>query len=112
MIRLVLTTFANSEDAASVIHKLVEEKVAACGTILPGARSIYAWKSEIEDTAEVMVFLKTAAEKLSALQARLLELHPYETPEILALDPVGVSAGYAAWVTAQVGSLSPEGDGT
>lgn len=109
MIRLVLTTFATGEDAATVVRKLVEEKVAVCGTILPGARSIYAWKGAVEDTEEVMVFLKTAAEKFPALQARLLELHPYETPEILALDPTGVSADYAAWVVAQVGSLSLEG---
>ncbi len=109
MIRLVLTTFATSEDAATVIHKLVEEKLAACGTILPGARSIYGWKGEIEDTTEVMVFLKTVPEKLAALQARLTELHPYETPEILAIDPTGVSPAYAAWINAQVGSLSLEG---
>lgn len=109
MIRLVLTTFATGEVAASVVRKLVEEKVAACGTILPGARSIYAWKGAVEDADEVVVFFKTAAEKLPALQARLLELHPYETPEILALDPTGVSADYAAWVVEQVGSLSLEG---
>lgn len=107
MIRLVLTTFANSEDAATVIRKLVEEKLAACGTIIPGARSIYLWKGEIEDTAEAMVFFKTAAEKLPALQTRLRELHPYETPEIIALDPTGVSQDYAAWVAEQVGAQAP-----
>lgn len=109
MIRLVLTTFANSDDAATVIRKVVEEKLAACGTIVPGARSIYLWKGEVEDNEEAMVFFKTATEKLAALEARLRELHPYETPEIIALDPTGVSPAYAAWVVEQVGSLSLEG---
>ncbi len=104
MIRLVLTTFANSEDAATAVRKLVEEKLAACGTIVPGARSIYLWKGGMEDTAEAVVFFKTTTEKLPALEVRLRELHPYETPEIIALEPTGVSTAYAAWVTGQVGS--------
>ena len=52
MIRLVLTTFANAEDAAKAVRTLVDEQIVACGTILPGARSIYRWKDAIEDTEE------------------------------------------------------------
>ncbi len=96
MIHLVLTTFANAEDAARVVRQLVEEKLAACGTLFPGARSIYAWQGKIEDTPEVSVMLKTA--RYPELEARLRELHPYETPEIIALDPAAVSCEYAAWV--------------
>jgi periplasmic divalent cation tolerance protein len=102
VIRLLLSTFASSEDAAAVIRKVVEEKLAACGTILPGARSIYVWQGEIEDTAEAMVFFKTTAEKLPALASRVRELHPYDTPEIVSLDPGHVSSKYAAWVEEQL----------
>ena len=98
MIRLVFTTFANPEDAARVVRTLVEEKVAACGTILPGARSIYRWKDAIEDTGESLVLLKTSIERFPDLERRLRAIHPYETPEIVALDPTGVSSDYADWV--------------
>lgn len=102
MIRLLLTTFADSAAAAAVVRKVVEEKLAACGTIVPGARSIYVWEGRIEDAEEAVVYFKTSAEKLSALASRLKELHPYDTPEIISLDPSHVSVRYAAWVSAQV----------
>jgi periplasmic divalent cation tolerance protein len=98
MIRLVFTTFANAEDAARAVRTLVEEKVAACGTILPGARSIYRWKDAIEDTGESLVLLKISVERFPDLERRLRAIHPYETPEIVALDPTAVSSDYADWV--------------
>lgn len=96
MIHLVLTTFGSEEDAARIVRTLVEEKLAACGTLLPGARSIYAWQGKIEDAAEVAVLFKTT--RSSELEARLKVLHPYETPEIITLEPTAVSLDYAAWV--------------
>lgn len=98
MIRLVLTTFATAEDAAKAVRILVDEQIIACGTILPGARSIYRWKDVIEDTQESVVLLKTSAERFLALEQRLRAIHPYETPEIVALDPTAVSKDYADWV--------------
>jgi periplasmic divalent cation tolerance protein len=98
MIRLVLTTFANAEDAAKAVRVLVDEQIIACGTILPAARSIYRWKDAIEDAAESVVLLKTSAERFAALEERLRAIHPYETPEIIALDPTEVSNDYADWV--------------
>jgi len=98
MIRLVLTTFANAEDAAKAVRTLVEAHVAACGTILPGARSIYRWKDAVEDSGESVVLLKTSAERFPELEERLRSIHPYETPEIIALDPAAVSNDYADWV--------------
>jgi len=103
MIRLVLTTFASPEDAEKIVRLLVEEKLAACGTITPGARSIYVWEGKIADSQEAAVLLKTTVEKFPALEKRLLALHPYETPEIIAIDPTSVSADYAKWVMKSVG---------
>lgn len=102
MIRLVLTTFANAEDAARTVRTLVDEKVVACGTILPGARSIYRWKDAIEDTEESVVLLKTSVERFPALEERLRAIHPYETPEIISLDPSAVSKDYADWLASCV----------
>ena len=103
MVRLIFTTFSNSDDAASVVRQLVEERLAACGTILPGARSIYVWNGQMEDTEEAVVIFKTTAETFPVFETRLKELHPYETPEVVAFDPAKVSPDYAAWIAAQVG---------
>ena len=102
MIHVVLTTFANAEDAAKAVRTLVDEQIIACGTILPGARSIYRWKDAVEDTEESVVLLKTSAERFPALEERLRAIHPYETPEIIALDPAAVSKDYADWIIGSV----------
>jgi periplasmic divalent cation tolerance protein len=102
MIHVVLTTFANAEDAAKAVRTLVDEQIIACGTILSGARSIYRWKGAIEDTEESVVLLKTSAERFPALEERLRAIHPYENPEIIALDPTAVSKDYADWVIGSV----------
>jgi periplasmic divalent cation tolerance protein len=98
MIRLVFTTFANAEDAAKAVRTLVDGRFAACGTVLPGARSIYRWKDAIEDSGESLVLIKTSAERFPDLERKLRSIHPYETPEIVALDPAAVSSDYAEWV--------------
>lgn len=98
MIRIIITTFPNPDEAAKVIRSLVEEKLAACGTIVPGARSIYTWEEGIEDITEAVVLLKTSEDTLPVLLKRVGELHPYEIPEIITLDPVQVSQFYADWV--------------
>lgn len=100
---LVLTTFADETSAEQVVRQLVEERLAACGTILPQARSIYRWKDQIEDTRETVVLFKTASSISSELKARLLTLHPYETPEILIWEPSESGSAYAAWVMESVG---------
>ena len=106
MIRLVLTTFANAEDAAKAVRTLVEERFAACGTVLPGARSIYRWKDAIEDTPECLVLIKTSAERYPAFERKLRSIHPYEIPEIVALDPAAVSTDYADWVIQCIGGMA------
>lgn len=99
MLLLVVSTFPDAESAAAAVRALVEEKLAACGTILPGARSIYAWDGKIEDAAEVLVLLKTRAPLYAKLEKRLAKLHPYEVPEILAWEPGAAAKPYADWVT-------------
>ncbi len=95
---LVLTTFADETSAAWVVRQLVEERLAACGTLLPQARSIYRWKDKIEDTHESVVLFKTTSRIFHEFQDRLKILHPYETPEILAWEPSETGSSYAAWV--------------
>ncbi len=98
MTRIVFTTFANEEDARRITRLLVEERLAACATFVSGATSIFRWKETVEENAEVFVLLKTTAERFEELSARLSALHPYETPEIVALDCSATSKGYGAWL--------------
>jgi len=88
---LVLTMLPNADAAVSVARTLVAEKLAACANILPAARSIYRWKGKVEDANEVLVLIKTRSEHFDRVRARILELHPYEVPEVLSIP---VEQGY------------------
>ncbi len=96
--RVVLCTCPPPE-AERIARGLVDAG-AACVNILPGVRSIYRWKGEICDDGESLLLIKAAVERLSALQAALVTLHPYELPEwvVLAPDELLTSAKYSSWV--------------
>ena len=80
---------------------LVGERLCACANLVPGVRSIYAWKGELCDDVETLAVIKTTSERLDALVERLRGLHPYETPEIVALPVEGGHAAYLDWVYMQ-----------
>ena len=100
MVLLVFCTFPDADTAAAVTKTLVGEKLIACGTILSGARSIYEWEGKLEDASEVLVLFKTASPAYAKLEKRLLKLHPYDMPEIVAIEAGAASKAYAAWVAA------------
>jgi periplasmic divalent cation tolerance protein len=100
--RIVLTTVANPEEAARLGRALVEERLAACATLIPGAQSIYRWQGEIESASETLLLLKTGSEQLAALEARLHELHSYQTPEFLVLKVDAASQPYLDWLQASL----------
>lgn len=102
---LVLSTFAREEDAARVVRALVEERLVACGNLLPGARSIYRWKEGVADEREVVVLMKTRKQDWPALLSRLGELHPYEVPECIAVRLAAGAPKYLAWLAE---ALEPE----
>lgn len=99
--RVVITT-APEAAAEEIAARLVEERMAACGTVLAGARSIYRWKGAVERATESLIVLKTSESKASELMRRIREIHPYELPEIVSLAPDAVLAEYAAWVAEAV----------
>jgi periplasmic divalent cation tolerance protein len=98
MILFVVTTLPDESTAASIIRQLVERKSTACGTIIPGARSIYRWKDAIEDSSEVIVIFKIPKAAAPTFESELRSLHPYETPEIAAFEATHASQAYTAWV--------------
>jgi len=95
---VVLVTCGSEAAAAELARKLVSERLVACGNIVPGIRSIYRWQGAVQEDAEVLLLLKTAAELVPALSARVHELHTYEVPEVVALPVVGGLAAYLAWI--------------
>ena len=99
---VVLTTLGSIDDARKLVRALVEDRLVACGTLLPGARSIYRWEGSMKEESEVVVLLKTDASKWDALAAAIRRLHPYDVPELLA---VPVSRGldrYLDWLESEV----------
>ncbi len=101
-VRLVLCTFPDLETARRIGRVLVEEALAACMNLVPGVEAIYRWQDKVEAGAEVLGILKTTVEGLPALERRLVALHPYEVPEVVALEPVSVSPSYAEWLRSSV----------
>lgn len=99
-VRIVLTTAATRDDAARLARTLVEERLVACATLIPGAESIYRWEGKIESAAETLLLLKTEAAHLDRLEARLHELHSYTTPEFLVLRVDAGSRAYLDWLGA------------
>jgi periplasmic divalent cation tolerance protein len=84
--------------AAEMARVLVQEGLVACVNIIPGVRSIYLYEGKICDEPEVLCVAKTRQELFERLKIRLLELHPYEIPEILAFEVDDGSAAYLAWL--------------
>jgi periplasmic divalent cation tolerance protein len=95
---VVLVTTATVGEAARLARALVEERLAACGNVVPGLRSIYRWEGRVQDDAEALLVLKTTRARLRALRDRVLALHPYQVPEVLALPVEAGSTRYLAWV--------------
>jgi periplasmic divalent cation tolerance protein len=98
---VVLVTAPTAEKAAEIARALVEERLAACGNVVPGLRSIYRWEGKVQDEAEALLVLKTARDRFDALRARVLALHPYDVPEVIALPVEAGSAPYLAWIVGE-----------
>ncbi|HMD76041.1 MAG TPA: divalent-cation tolerance protein CutA [Terracidiphilus sp.] len=100
--RIVLTTAATPEEAGRLGRTLVEERLAACATLIPAVQSIYHWQGQVESATETMLLLKTGNDQLAALEARLHELHSYQTPEFLVLRVEAASQPYLDWLQASL----------
>ena len=100
---VVLVTAPTPERAAEIARALVEERLAACGNVVSGVRSIYRWEGSVQDDAEALLLLKTTRPRFEALKERILALHPYQVPEVIALPVQAGSAPYLAWIAGATG---------
>jgi len=94
---VVLCTVPDVETGARIARAIVEERIAACVNVVPGLRSIYRWKGEVQDEPEALLVIKARAQGFERLAERISSLHPYEVPEIVALEVSGCHGPYLAW---------------
>ena len=94
---LVLTTFP-VDGADTLAIALVEERLAACVNVLEPMRSVYRWNGRVETSIERQVIIKAAAAKVTALEVRVKQLHPYDLPEFIVLGIDSGSHAYLAWL--------------
>jgi periplasmic divalent cation tolerance protein len=95
---VVLCTVPDVERGAAIGHSLVAERLAACVNVVPAVRSIYRWEGKVCDDKEALLVIKTTRERLDALAERISALHPYEVPELLALEVRSGSKPYLSWL--------------
>ena len=97
---LVLSTCPDAATAERIARALVEESLAACVNVVPGVRSIYLWNGAVQDTREFLMIAKTTATRVEELRARLVDMHPYEVPEVVAVRLADGHDAYLRWIAA------------
>jgi periplasmic divalent cation tolerance protein len=103
----VTTTWPDERAAQSMAARVVEERLAACAQVVGPVSSTYRWKGEVERTEEWYCHLKTTRNRLPTLEARILELHPNEVPEIIAVPILTGNPAYLRWIEESVTPGSP-----
>jgi periplasmic divalent cation tolerance protein len=99
---VVLTTVGSAGDAERIAHAMVEQGYAACVNVVPGVASFYRWQGEIARDAEWLMIMKTTAARFEALREALVEMHPYDVPEVVELPIERGHAPYLEWIDASV----------
>lgn len=97
-IRVVFVATNSYESACQLARILVTEKLAACCSIVQNVSSVFAWEGKINERQEVLIIIKTLAEKLEILQQRIQELHIDLIPEIIALPALEAASTYYNWM--------------
>ena len=100
---VALATFPDLGTARRVAEVLVSERLAACVNLIPGVESVFEWEGRVQTSGEVGGWIKTSAERFSAMAERYRALHPYEVPALVALRVEAGVGSYLDWVRASVG---------
>jgi len=94
----VFTTVGKKEDAEKIARALVEKRLAGCVQIIGPIVSTYWWKNNIETAEEWLCFIKSKKNLYNELEKAIKEIHPYETPEIIAVPIISGSKDYLEWL--------------
>lgn len=98
---MLYITCGSGDEATMIARTVVEERLAACGNIVDGMRSIYRWEGEVTEDEEAVLILKTTAEKVETLTERVKALHSYDLPCVVEIPLGGGNAAYFDWIAAE-----------
>ncbi len=101
-VQVMLSTAPDRDTALAIARALVEERLAACVNLVPQVTSVFRWEGKLGESAEVLLVVKTRADRSEALCARVGELHPYDVPELVLLPVAGGAAAYLDWVREEI----------
>ncbi len=101
---VVLSTCSSEDEARRIAAELVEKQLAACVNLVPQIRSIYRWKGAVEDSAEVLMVIKSNRKLFEKIREEIARQHSYEVPEVIALPVVDGAASYLEWMDAELAS--------
>jgi periplasmic divalent cation tolerance protein len=97
---IVFCTCPDRTSAEALAQSLVEQRLAACVSVLPGVRSTYRWQGEVESADEVQLQIKTTRARFDALRGAVQAAHPYELPELIAVEAAAGLDRYLDWIGA------------
>ena len=95
---VIMTTVENREDAERIAHTLVDKHLGACIQIIGPITSVYRWEGSVETAGEFLCLIKTRESRYQDVENSIKQIHPYDTPEIIAVPVVQASEGYAGWL--------------
>jgi periplasmic divalent cation tolerance protein len=104
---VVLSTCASEQEAEQLARAMLEQRLAACVNVVPGVRSYYRWKGELESAQEWLLLIKSSRELLPPLLAALRKVHTYEVPEAIAVAVVDGAADYLSWLDSNLSTAQP-----
>ena len=100
-VRILLSTIDNEKRAQQIAYQLTKERLAACVNIISNVTSVYKWKGETEQATECLLIVKTTKDRLEKLTARLVDLHPYDVPEVVTFSVEQGYPPYLEWVVSE-----------
>ena len=100
--QLVLCTCPDEQTAITIAENIVAQRLAACVNVLPAVYSVYHWQDNVESAKENMIIIKTTREKYPSLEKVLTSLHPYEVPEIIAVNIANGLPEYLKWIESSI----------
>lgn len=95
---LVLSTVPSREVGKTIARAVVRARLAACVNVVPGLVSIYEWKGKLEEEEEALLVMKTTRERVEELIERVVKLHPYDVPEVIAMPVAAGHGKYLSWL--------------
>ncbi len=106
---IVIMTTSNKEEAAKIVRSLLKERLIACANIVGPVSSLFWWQGKIDEENEFLVFMKSHKSLFEKLSERVMEIHSYAVPEIIALPVIESSPPYLEWLKNSLQLVSEDG---